>query len=431
VTTAAVASRRRPSVAIDLTPFLPGGENGGAAVLARALIRNFGELAPDTQFTLLTSDPGHQELADLEAPNTRRLCVEQEVRPAGRDRSLIATTRLAARALIDTVVPAPARAGVKGRVWMLVKGSRRKAVTRRLRPDLVFTPFTAPRYADPDTPLVAVIHDLQHLDHPEFFSAEVRQARDRHFLDACRLATRLICVSDFVRQTVLATGRVAPDRVRTIHSALLRPVEPDPAAADLAGQVLVRAGLGGRRVLLYPANAWPHKNHHRLLAAFNSYLQAAPGSDLALVCTGAPGPAMAGVEARARALLPAGRFAYLGYLTDRELLGLLQASRALVFPSLYEGFGLPVLEAMAVGRPVLCSDTASLPEIAGDAALLFDPHDPTQIAAAIARLETEPGLEASLVARGRDRAAAFGTARDMAARYLALFDEVRDEVSAR
>jgi glycosyltransferase involved in cell wall biosynthesis len=176
--------------------------------------------------------------------------------------------------------------------------------------------------------------------------------------------------------------------------------------------------------LLYPANPWPHKNHRVLIEAFAQFLGRARDSDLALVCTGAPGSAADELVELAQRLIPEGRFAFAGYLPEHEFAALLQRCRALIVPSLYEGFGLPVLEAMACDRPVLCSNTTSLPEVAGDAAILFDPRDPLAVAEAIQRLETEPGLDAALVQRGRARLAAFGSAREMAAKYLAAFDDV-------
>jgi glycosyltransferase involved in cell wall biosynthesis len=239
-------------------------------------------------------------------------------------------------------------------------------------------------------------------------------------MDACRRADRLVCVSDFVRHSVLRHGDVAPERVLTIHSTVLRPLDAPagPSPVD-------------RPYLLYPANVWPHKNHARLLDAFGMFLRSHPESELALVCTGAPSAAAVELAARAQRALPADRFAFLGFVDDATFAALLHHCRALIFPSLYEGFGLPVLEAMALGKPVLCSKVTSLPEIAGDAALLFDPYDPAAIALALERLVRDRRLEASLVERGRARAAAFGTPSEWAARYLAAFEEaVRSRASA-
>src|SRR5208282_763215 len=112
-----------------------------------------------------------------------------------------------------------------------------------------------------------------------------------------------------------------------------------------------------------------------------------------------------------------------GYLPDGEFAILLHGSRALIFPSLFEGFGIPLLEAMAAGKPVLCSNLTSLPEIAGDAALLFDPRKPEEIAAAIERIMFDEKLASNLIERGRLRYSLFPDVRAMAERYLRVFRE--------
>jgi glycosyltransferase involved in cell wall biosynthesis len=115
-----------------------------------------------------------------------------------------------------------------------------------------------------------------------------------------------------------------------------------------------------------------------------------------------------------------------GYVSDRELEALLAGAKALIFPSLYEGFGMPVLEAMEAGCPVLASDTTSLPEIGGNAYFAFDPTDVEAIRDAIARIDGDSELACTLVARGRERAGLFGNADRMAHDYLAVF---RDAMS--
>src|SRR5216683_1481833 len=113
-------------IAIDLTPVLPGGDNGGAKLVARSLVSQFGSLARDTEFTLLTSAISHDELADLDAPNVRRQCIDRDLgaSPIEVGRRL-AGARIAARVLVDTLVPASARSRVKDGVWALVKRQRR------------------------------------------------------------------------------------------------------------------------------------------------------------------------------------------------------------------------------------------------------------------------------------------------------------------
>jgi glycosyltransferase involved in cell wall biosynthesis len=406
-------------ITVDLTPVLPGGANGGAKLVARSLVREMAQLAPETHLTLLTSAASHAELADLDAPNVVRRCVDADLAPIQADRGLLGASRLAARSLVNTLVPPRARADVKDRVWSLVKQHRRASVSRAGKPDLHFAPFTAPFFFDPSVATVCLVHDLQFLDLPEFFEAEVRRDRAHHFLQACERADRLVCVSDFVRQSVLRNSTVAPDRAQTIYSSLLRPPASEQPNASLERLL----GADRRPYLLYPANPWPHKNHQRLLEAMAMYYdhEATP---LRLVCTGASSQAADALVARARKTLPPDTFTFLGYVSDSELAALYRHCRALIFPSLYEGFGLPILEAMAWERPVLCSDASSLPEIAGDAALLFNPREPAAIAHAIQRLEAEPDLESALVSRGRNRLRQFGSARQMAERYLVAFEEV-------
>jgi len=119
-----------------------------------------------------------------------------------------------------------------------------------------------------------------------------------------------------------------------------------------------------------------------------------------------------------------GRVIFPGYLTDDEFATLMQLSFAVIFPSLYEGFGMPILEALACGKPVLCSQAASLPEIAGDAALLFDPRKPLEIVNAIESIENNPDLVLQLRQRGAQRLKEFDRPEQMAQQYLQIFHEV-------
>jgi glycosyltransferase involved in cell wall biosynthesis len=419
--------RARPNlrhITVDLTPLLPGANNGGAKLLATSLIHQLAMLAPETRFTLLTTAASNAELANLDGPNVGRQCVDADLE-ATPGASSLSRARVATRVLLNTLVPSvTVRKQVKDGLWTLVKRHRRASVASATPADMLFCPFTAPFFFDPRVPLVSLVHDLQFLEYPQFFDEDERAGRRRHFDDACERADRLVCVSEFVRQRVLANSGLPPKRVQTIHSAVIHAADPDPLAALVASPVLERLGIGARRFLLYPANFWPHKNHRVLFDAFALYQRKCPTSNLALVCTGAPGPGAEEARAYVQRVLPGDSVGFAGFLPEREFGALLQTCRALIFPSLYEGFGLPVLEAMACDRPVLCSNTTSLPEVAGDAALLFEPHDPAAIAAAIERLESSPDLESSLIQRGRQRVARFGLASHMAARYLAVFEDV-------
>jgi hypothetical protein len=161
-----------------------------------------------------------------------------------------------------------------------------------------------------------------------------------------------------------------------------------------------------------------------LLTAWGIYKHQHRGSELKLVCTGAPSASMETLVDAVVHMGLADTVIFPGYLPDGDYAALLQSCRALVFPSLYEGFGIPVLEAMAFNKPVLCSNLTSLPEVAGEAALYFDPRKPVEIADAIDHVTSDAKLCALLVKRGCQRLAAFGGLPEMAGAYLRVFEGV-------
>src|SRR5262249_26509 len=153
------------------------------------------------------------------------------------------------------------------------------------------------------------------------------------------------------------------------------------SGAEANTQALKRLGLAPQRYVLYPANFWKHKNHEMLFTAFGmACADAGLDKDIKLVCTGAPGARQQWLIEAARAMNLQDRILFPGFLPTAELARLLANCRGVVFPSLYEGFGLPVIEAMAASVPVACSNTTSLPEVAADATILFDPRVPADIA---------------------------------------------------
>jgi glycosyltransferase involved in cell wall biosynthesis len=296
---------------------------------------------------------------------------------------------------------------------------------RQLGADLLFCPFTGALIFDPAVPVVSLVHDLQYLVYPEFFEPADRVQRDRHFRQVCRVASRLVCVSEYTRASVLEHSGLAPERVVAIPSAphrrLAEPARRGEAEAGervLAGLRLSRGGY-----LLYPANFWRHKNHELLLTAYGIYRAAHPQADLKLVLTGAPSARRDELREAVRRMGLADWVIFAGYLPDEDFAALLAGSAAMFFPSLFEGFGMPVLEAMAAGVPVACGKLTSLPEVAGDAALLFDPRRPAEMVAAMERLAGEPAWRDEWIERGRRRVANFLTPEEWAARFLAVFQE--------
>jgi len=243
-------------------------------------------------------------------------------------------------------------------------------------------------------PTIVTLHDTQHRDLPEFFGPARRSFRRIAYDRAARSATAVIVTSDFVRTRALDVLELASDRVHVI-----------PLAIDHS---LFKLGPEEREpFLIYPAQPWPHKNHTRLLEAFALLRETRPR--LRLVLTGG------GLERLEP--LPEG-VEQLGVVSHSELASLYRRAACLVYPSLYEGFGMPPLEAMASGCPVAAANAGAIPEVCGDAAVLFDPTDVEAIAAGI--LEVDERRD-ELSTRGIARAAGFTwdeTARKHEAVYV-------------
>ena len=262
---------------------------------------------------------------------------------------------------------------------------RATAVRRRYRGlDVVHYPFTVPvpRLA---LPSVLTLHDLQHRDLPQLVSRGRRAFRRVAYDRASRGAHAVIVPTAFVRDRALALLGLDERRLHVVphgvDHGLFR-----PAAAER------------EPFLLYPARTWPHKNHATLLDAFARLRRERP--ELRLVLTGAGTEALTGAGVDGRGAVPLD-----------ELVSLYQRAACLVFPSLYEGFGAPPLEAMACGTPVAAARAGSLPEVCGDAAVLFDPRDADDVARGV--LEALERRE-ELVAAGLDRAGRFTWAASVA-----------------
>jgi glycosyltransferase involved in cell wall biosynthesis len=411
---------RGPStIVVDLTPVRAGGENGGAKILALGLVSLLAELAPDSRFIVLSSQANHQELARLDAPNMRRFCVDEPAPGRGGLENLA----LRARSGLAAFLPpgALARAAAVFRRFQRAQGG--PSLLQQLGADMLFCPFTAPFYDDGITPFVSTVVDLQSFYLPELFPTAERERRRREFAQVADHAAGIVCISEYVRETVTAAG-APPERTTVIYPSFHRRLEA-ASLADSPPATVAAWGLLPHRYLLYPANFWRHKNHAVLIDAFRLFRETAPGSELKLVLTGAGGTERDRVAQAAAAAGLASRVVFAGFVPDAQLSALLRFSLAMIFPSRFEGFGMPVLEAMAAGAPVLCSNVTSLPEIAGGAALLFDPQSPAAIAGAIARIESDGALREQLIQDGLRRAAAFSSPREMAQSYLDVLRTAR------
>lgn len=404
------AAPRLATVAVDLTPLLPGGANGGARRFVEVLVTELARLLPGTRFLLLTQASSHDTLAFLDAPNVER-CL---VLPGSAERARGGLFASGSRLL--PLMPRPVRRMAATLAYRLNRSMKRRgarAALEQSRLDLLFCPFTAPTLQQPGVPTVCTLYDLQYREHPEFFTPEDAAMRAAAVREACAGASAIAAISDHARGAAIRLEHARPERIRTIP---LRLAGSAPSAR------LPRTPVTPGRYFVYPANFWPHKNHARLLEAFSAAREHGLEPDYCLVLTGT-GPCEAAVRQQAKRLGLEDRVTVTGYVEDAEVAALIAHARGLVFPSLYEGFGLPVIEAMALGTPVACAKVAALPETAGGAALLFDPANVADVTRVLLELAGDGPSRERLVASGRERAREFQDASRMAREYHALFEE--------
>ena len=272
----------------------------------------------------------------------------------------------------------------------------------RRKTDLLFsagmtTPFICP------VPTVLVLFDLQHLLQPENFPLVYLLFLKTIIFLSTKVAAGIVTISEKVKRDVVDLYNMPPGRIAVTHLAVDHLAFHPRKTAEIEA-VRTRYGLPDR-FILYAAASLPHKNHARLFAALKILKQRGEGTRLVLI-----GARDKGQEAIARNILAAGLsqdVVFTGWLPFEDIPLIYCASAALVFPTLNEGFGLPVLEAMACGVPVVCSSIEPLPEVAGDAARFVDAYDPAAIADGIRAVLGDQDLRDRLIARGFKRAAEF------------------------
>jgi glycosyltransferase involved in cell wall biosynthesis len=317
-------------VGLSLLTLSPG-EMGGSETYARELVRALGRVG-SLDYSVIVPARAKEAAEGLPA-------VEVKDPPVGQRGPLrILTTALQARR---------------------TKGVGDQVATF----DAVHYPLTVPS-PRVNAPTIVTLHDVQHRDLPEFFGPARRSFRRLAYDRAARSAAAVVVTSEFVRERARDVLDLDSGRIHVV-----------PLAIDHS---VFRPELTAREpMVLYPARGWPHKNHARLFQAFASLRETRP--QLRLVLTGGGlerlEPLPEGVES-------------LGEVPASQLASLYRRAACLVYPSLYEGFGIPPLEAMACGCPVAASNAGAIPEVCGDAAVLFDPTDVEAMAAAMIEADT-------------------------------------------
>lgn len=458
-------------VAVDLTPLRPGGENGGAKILVLTLLNAFASLrTQEFHYLLITENWNHEELLQFQGSNMTCILHSEIYRPRSQEEITALNASISgieslgksssARKylnhkkigqIIDSATTFLLRLGKRlfrrhkhwlSRVMESIKHRRlykimksriisvppeeQKAIPKNSTQilqnyfdiDLLFCPFSSPQLAEEGLPLVAIAYDLQHLEMPFFFTPEECVHRTRFLNNLVFCANKIICISEFTRQSLLNHFSASEDRLTAIpiciHERLM------PLGREDITSAVKRLGLDEGRYLFFPANFWLHKNHRMLLSAYSIYRHNNPGIALDLVFTGALEDPQVELREMVRHMGYEANVHFLGFLGENDLIALWQGCRGLIFPSLHEGFGIPILEAMWFDKPVACSNIGSLPEVGDNAVVYFDPRKPEEIAAAMAQIAHDDALTDALRERAQQHIKAFNQ-QAMAEQYLAVF----------
>lgn len=272
-------------------------------------------------------------------------------------------------------------------------------------------------------PSVVTLVDIQEVFFPHFFTPWEQWSRLYHHAASSRLANRVVTISEYSKRSITTVHGIADSKV-----AVAYPAADEDSEGATAGTPPLPTSLP-ERFLLYPANYWLHKNHDRLLQAL-ALARERHGVTLPCVLTGMEVPHGYDPAAGIARYRLGGSVRVLGYQTKAVMARLYQRATILVFPSLFEGFGLPLVEAMAAGCPIACSRSTSLPEVAGDAAAYFNPAEPSDIATVLMTLWSNSQLRDELIRHGKVRAQRFSVDA-MVRAHRDVFEAARSDFADR
>jgi glycosyltransferase involved in cell wall biosynthesis len=266
-----------------------------------------------------------------------------------------------------------------------------------------------------EVPSIYHPYDLQHVHLPEFFTRRELLYREVLFRTFCEQAQMVNALSSWGKRDLIRHYELPEDKVQVVPWAPVLTAYPTPSDDDLA---LVKEKFSlPEAFVFYPAQTWAHKNHLGLLEAL-TILRERHDSKIPFVSSGRLNEFYPTIQRRVRKLRLTDQVQFLGFVTPLELHCLYRLCRSMVFPSKFEGWGLPITEAFLTGVPVACSNVTLLPDLAGDAALIFDPDRTDEIADAVFRVWTDEALRKLLIERGKKSLARFSwdrTARTLRA----------------
>jgi len=313
-------------------------------------------------------------------------------------------------------LPSVSIPGFRYDVWLRATLPMYLATTRE-KPGLLWCPYGAAPAWSP-CPVVAILHDVAYLRYPDYFSRRTLRFFERHTANLLTTAARIVVPSEHTKNEIIRNFRVAPDKLRVIHWGVERLFRPQPERE--VAECLAKFALT-RPYVLFVGTRQPRKNLVRLIEAFVS-LKKETDLPHKLVLVGRWGWLNSSLMELMTECAVREHVVLLDYVPRADLPYLYSGADLFVLPSLYEGFGLPLIEAMACGTPVAAADNSSLTEIVGDAGLLFKAEDVAQIQYTIKRIVDSPELQGELRTKGLARAKGFSWEQSCD-KLLSIFSE--------
>jgi len=289
--------------------------------------------------------------------------------------------------------------------WQLHSGDQSEsqasdltALKAKLPPDVLYCPFGTSAFTRNDLPSVALLVDALHRDQPAALPIEEVNFSEDNFKRVIGSATWLQTLAQHGIDRLQVHWGVKRTQCFHTYVPVQQRLTPPTASVDMP------TALPAENYFIYPANFWPHKNHETLITAYHLYAhESDPAQCWQLVLTGFPDARQESLRQMSSKLGLDQQLHFAGHLPHDQFVTLYQKAGALVFPSLHEGFGIPLLEAFANDLPVLAAQVSALPEVGGEACHWFDPTDPRAVAAALTRIATDPNRRAELIAAGQRR----------------------------
>jgi glycosyltransferase involved in cell wall biosynthesis len=402
----------------------PGGQYGGVEQFVMGLVYGLGRLTDgEEQYILITFPDSPDWLNPLMGPNQKSVAAP---RPKAALPLKPGRLEWAKRLLGPLRRPA-------GRLWRATRQflsgvpevvpddgvvAQSDGFYESLGGDLIHFPFQA--FIRCGLPSIYTPWDLQHLRYPQFWSDQQIAFREELYSAGCHSAQAVVAATCAVKSDLEQFYGLDPQKIFVIRCAppvALYEGMTDEAAQDVRARYRLPDLFG-----FFPAQTWVHKNHVRLLEALR-LLGDRHGVRLNLVCTGAKNEYWPVISRHIDELGLQAQVTFLGFVSPLEVRALYRLAQFVVFPSLFEGAGLPVIEAFQEGVAVTCSDIPPLREYGGDAVLTFDPHSTDSIAASLLRISSDEALREQLRARGRERSRLFTWERT-GRTYRALYRKV-------